>query len=135
MDEEERAELLERVNRQSATVGASLPETITVGGDELALSEFLVETRKLDRIPPETEATLREAKQALRTERKRRVERLESEPLDRETAEAIADDVVGIDRALNALDSIREPSYSERARAAEREDHERWLGFLDTIRE
>ncbi|MEF8830772.1 MAG: DUF5788 family protein, partial [Halobacteriales archaeon] len=120
MDDEERVAMLKRVNRQSATVGASLPETITVGGNELDLPEFLVETRKLDRIPPETKETLQEAKQALRAERKRRVERLESEPLDREPAEALADEIVGIERALNALDSIREPSYGERARAAER---------------
>lgn len=135
MDEDDRVALLERVNRQSATVGASMPETITVGGDELALAQFLIETRKVDRIPPDTEAVLTEAKRTLEDERARRIERIESESLDRDTAEDVADEIVGIDRALNALENVRQPTYSEAADDATIEDHERWLGFLRTIRE
>ncbi|MFB6150332.1 MAG: DUF5788 family protein [Haloarculaceae archaeon] len=133
MDEDERERLLERVNRQTATVGASLPEAITVDGEEFALAEFLIETKKMDRLPPETEETLEAAKRTLRAERSRRIERLESEPLDREEGEDLADEIIGIDRALNALEKIRHPDYAEKSQSAEIEDYKRWLGFLDEV--
>lgn len=133
MDEAAREKLLARVNRQSATVGASLPETVTVGDEELPLAEFVVETRKVPGVPPEHRELLANAKQTLRDERARRVERLESDPIEYETAETLADEIIGIDRALNALENIRQPDYGETARTAAIEDHKRWATFLDTL--
>ena len=133
MDDAARERLLRRVNRQSATVGASLPETVTVGGEELPLAEFVIETRKVPGVPPEHRDPLASAKQTLRAERARRVGRLESEPLDLERAETLADEIIGIDRALNALDNIGQPDYGETARTASIEDHERWTSFLDKL--
>lgn len=133
MDDAVREKLLRRVNRQGATVGASLPETVTVDGEELPLAEFVVETRKVPGVPPESRELLANAKRTLRGERARRLERLESEPIDRETAETLADEIIGIDRALNSLENIRQPDYGESSRAAAIDDHKRWLGFLDTL--
>jgi sorbitol-specific phosphotransferase system component IIBC len=133
MDDDEREALLRRINRGSATVGAQVPETITVHGEELPLAEFIIETRKVDGVPPEAVETLDTAKRALREERAERVDRLETEPLETETAETIADEVVGIDRALNALQTIRHPDYGDEASTAVIDDHKRWLGFLDRI--
>jgi len=134
MDDDEREKLLRRVNHQGATVGASMPETIAIGDEELPLREFVIETRKIDRLPPDTEETLTAAKRALREERARRVERLESAQLDRDAAEELADEITGIDRALNALENVRKPTYSETERSASIDDHKRWLGFLKSIR-
>lgn len=135
MDEAKRSELLERVNRQGATIGAAIPETITVGEDELPLEEFVVETRKLDRIPEDVWPAVREAQRSLEAERERLVERLESDPLETEEAEEIANAIVGIDRALNALGNLRRGDFAEEARTASIEDHKRWKGFLDAVRE
>jgi hypothetical protein len=99
MDDGERDDLLERISRQGATVGASVPETITIGGEEIELAEFLIKTRKLERTPPET----------------------------------IADEIVGIDRALNALETIRHPHYGDLSRAQFVQDNKRWVDFLDQI--
>lgn len=133
MDDAERADLLRRVNRQSATVGATIPETITIHGEELELREFLIETRKVDEITPETSDILSAAKQAFREERAKRVEELETEPLDREAAERLADEIAGIDRALNALRTIRHPDFGAEAHASTIDDHKRWLGFLEAV--
>ncbi|WP_262179819.1 DUF5788 family protein [Haloarcula laminariae] len=133
MDDATREKLLRRVNRQGATVGASLPETVTIDGEALPLAEFVVETRRVPGVPPESRELLASAKKTLRSERARRLERLESDPLDRETAETLADEIVGIDRALNALDNIRQPDYGDTARAAAIDDHKRWTGFLDKL--
>lgn len=113
MDDAAREKLLRRVNRQGATVGASLPETVSIGDDELPLAEFVIETRKVPGGPPEHRELLTTAKKTLRNERGRRLERLESEPVDLKPAETLADEIVGIDRALNALENIRKPDYGE----------------------
>jgi hypothetical protein len=133
MDDAERAELLERVNRKGATIGTSLPETVTVDDEELPLAEFVIETRKVPGVPPEHRDLLDDAKRTLRTERAQRLERLEEAPLDVETAETLADEIVGIDRALNALENIRQPDYGDTAKTAAIDDHKRWATFLDQL--
>ena len=133
MNNTERDELLARVNRQSATVGASIPETITVDGHELELREFLIESRKIDELPPETSALVSRARQLFATERQQRVEQLKTDPLTREEAERLADEIIGIDRAQNALKTIRHPDFGEESRHTTIDDHKRWLSFLDSI--
>ena len=133
MDDAERAELLERVNRKGATIGASLPETVTVGDEELPLAEFVIETRKVPGVPPEHRDLLDDAKRTLRAERAQRLERLEEAPLDVATGEQLADEIVGIDRALNALENIRQPDYGDTAKTAAIDDHKRWATFLDQL--
>ncbi|NGM68693.1 hypothetical protein G6M89_06665 [Natronolimnobius sp. AArcel1] len=134
MDTAERRNLLERANRQSATIGQELPETITVGDDELPLEEFLIETRKVDGIPDEAKPLLHETRKELTNERKRLVQRLESAPIDREEGDEIVEAIAGIDRAANALRSLRRGRFGSESRSATLEDHERWLEFVDTIR-
>ncbi|ELZ53797.1 MULTISPECIES: DUF5788 family protein [Halorubrum] len=130
----EREALLDRVNSQSATVGASVPDEIEIDGNPVDLSAFIVETRKVDAVPPATDRKVTAARERLRTERERRVERLETAALDRETAESIAEEVIGIDRALNALEGIRRPGFADEHHADTLESHERWLAFVDQVR-
>jgi len=133
MDEAEREQLLKRVNRQSATVGASIPETITVDGQELELKEFLVETRKIETLPPETSELVSRVRQRFAVEREHRLDRLKHDQLTSEEAEQLAEEIIGIDRARNALKTIRHPSFGEEARTNSIEDHKRWLSFVDSI--
>ncbi|APW97109.1 hypothetical protein CHINAEXTREME_04700 [Halobiforma lacisalsi AJ5] len=135
MDESERQELLEDVNRQSATVGRSIPDTLTVGDEELPLEEFLIETRKVDGIPDDLKPLVRDTQRKLSQERERLVERLESEPLEREAAEEIADTIVGIDRALNALRSLRRDGFAAETKSASLDDHKRWVEFMQSVRD
>lgn len=134
MDTAERRDLLERANRQSATIGQELPDRITVGDDDLHLEEFIIETRKVEGIPDDARPLLRETEQELTNERKRLVERLESAPIDREEGEAIVEQIVGIDRASNALRSLRRDRFGSNVQSATLEGHERWLEFVDAIR-
>lgn len=133
MDDRKRAELLQQVNRQSATVGATIPDTIPIQGTEIELAEFIIETRGIDQLPPESETILSEAKRTFREARADRVEQIESAALDREEAETLADEIVGIDRALNALETIRHPDFGDQAKAVTIDDHKRWLGFVEEL--
>ena len=134
IDDTTRAELLERVNRQSATVGAKTPATITIDGTEIDLHAFLSETRNLPEIPPGTKDLVSTAKQRLKTERDERVERLKTDQtLDEETAETLAEEIIGLDRARNALDGVYRPNYGEEAHNMTIDDYKRWLGFVEAI--
>lgn len=135
MDEAERRELLERVNRQSATIGRDIPDSITIGDEDVPLDEFLIETREVKGIPEDVKPLVREAQRTLSEERERLVERLESEPLDREEAEELADTIVGVDRALNALRSLRGSGFAAEARSSTIDDHKRWVDFMKSIRD
>jgi regulator of protease activity HflC (stomatin/prohibitin superfamily) len=130
----EREALLDRVNSQGATIGATVPDEIEIDGDAVDLSAFIVETRKVDTVPPALDRKVTAARESLRSERERRVERLETEPIDRETAEALAEAVIGIDRALNALEGIRRPGFADEHHADTLAGHERWLAFVDQVR-
>lgn len=134
MDDTEREEYLSEVRRKGSTIGAELPELIEIGGDEIELDEFLIETRKVERIPPEAEAKIKEAKRLLRAEREDRLDRLENGPIDHDTADTLVAEINGLDRALNALGNIRHPDYGEQSREMTIEDHKKWLGFIDDVR-
>ncbi|KOX96237.1 DUF5788 family protein [Halorubrum tropicale] len=134
IDDGVREALLDRVNSPSATVGASVPDEVEIDGSAVDLSAFIVETRKVDAVPPALDRKVTAARESLRAERARRVERLESDPLGRETAEALADEVVGIDRALNALEGIHRPGFADEHHADTLAGHERWLAFVDQVR-
>lgn len=135
MDESERQEYLREVESDSSIIGATLPETIDIGGEEIALDEFLVETRKIDEIPPDAQATIEEAKRVLRDERAQLVDRLKNDQLSHETADALVEKINGLDRALSALENIDCPGFGEVSRNALGEDYKRWLGFLDQVKQ
>jgi hypothetical protein len=48
----ERKQLLERIQRESATVGATIPDEITVQGEEIDLQQLVFEIRRRDTTPP-----------------------------------------------------------------------------------
>jgi len=134
IDADSRAALVERVNRQSATVGATTPETITINDTVIDLHEFLIETRNLPEIPPGTKDLVSTAKRRLTTEREARVERLKTEEsLSEAAAETLAEEIIGIDRARNALDGVYRPDYGEEAHNMTIDDYKRWLGFVESI--
>ncbi|MGB9963837.1 DUF5788 family protein [Halobacterium hubeiense] len=130
MREFERKQLLERVDREAATVGASIPETLDVQGEELELREFVFEVKAVDRVPADRREDVEEAKKLLRRERMERRERLEDGDITREEGEELVDAIVGIDRALNALESLGTTSLEAEIEANERADKKRWFSFL-----
>jgi hypothetical protein len=130
MREFERKQLLERVDREAATVGASIPDTLDVQGEEFELREFVFEVKKLDSVPAERREDVQEAKKLLRRERLQRRERLEEADITREEGEEVVNAIIGIERALNALESLGTTSIEAEIEASERADKKRWFSFL-----
>lgn len=128
-----REALLDRVTRKGATIGERIPAEITVEGVSFPLREFVWETKRTGRVPPERRDEVRSVRATLESERKSRLERLRSDPLTREEAEALADAIVGIDRALVALGNVNETELDDRRKEAYVEDNRRWLSFIDKL--
>jgi uncharacterized protein YyaL (SSP411 family) len=126
----ERKQLLERVEREGATVGASIPDEITVQGEEIALQEFVFEIRRRDSVPPGERDRVEQAKRNLRRERLQRKQRLEDETLTFEEGEQLVEAIVGLDRALNELEALGPVDVAAEAQAEEVADRKRWTRFL-----
>jgi len=128
--EYERKRLLERVNREGATVGADIPETIDVQGEAVNLREFVFEIKRRDTIPEGERERVDRAKKNLRRERLQRLQRIEDGEVSYEEGERLAESIVGIDRALNALEQLRPADLEGEAAAQEAADQKRWVRFL-----
>ncbi|WP_181684836.1 DUF5788 family protein [Halorhabdus salina] len=126
----ERKQLLERVEREGATVGAEIPETIEIDEVSLDLQAFVFETRQQDSIPSTHRERVEDVKTKLRRERVARKERLESAEISRETGEQLVESIIGIDRALHALDDLDSADLEQERAAAEMGDRKRWVRFL-----
>jgi hypothetical protein len=128
--EYERKQLLERVEREGATVGADIPETIDVQGESVDLREFVFEIKRRETVPAGERDRVEEAKKNLRRERLQRKQLLEDGDVTRAEGEEIAAAIVGIDRALNALESLGPTDLEREAEAKEVADRKRWMSFL-----
>ena len=133
MDEYERKLLIERIGREGATVGVSIPEQVTVQGQEVDLHEFVFEIKRRDTIPSGERERVEEAKKNLRRERLERKQRIERGEIDFEEGERLAESIVGIDRALEALESLGPSDIEGEAKRQEAMDQKRWMNFLKQV--
>jgi len=126
-----RKQLVERIEREGATVGADIPETIDVQGEAVDLQKFVFEIKKRDTIPKGERERVEQAKKNLRRERLQRKQRIEdAEDLSYEEGEQLASAVIGIDRALNALENLEPTDIGREQQAQRAADKKRWMQFL-----
>jgi hypothetical protein len=133
MKELERERLLDRSNRGSTRVGKSIPEQITVQGDEVELREFVFETKRLDTVPERERERIERMKEQLKRERLQRRQRIENDDISYERGERLVAGIVGIDRALTALDSLEPTALEDETREARIDEEKRWMDFLRQI--
>jgi len=134
VSEERREELLERISKRGSTIGERIPEQITIDGEEIALRSFVWETKKQGVVPPEQRDSVHRVRATLKRERDRLKNRLKTGSLSSTEAESTADTIVGIDRALAALKSLREPDLQEHSHKEYVESNRRWVNFINQLR-
>ncbi|WP_436934477.1 DUF5788 family protein [Halovenus marina] len=130
MEEFERKRLLERIEREGATIGAEIPDAIQIQGEEINLQEFVFEIRRRDTIPAGERDRVERAKKNLRRERLQRKQRIEDEQMTVEEGKRLARSIIGIDRALNELQTLDPPDIEQEAQLEETKDRKRWMQFL-----
>jgi hypothetical protein len=128
--EYERKQLLERVNREAATVGSAIPEEIELQGETVDLREFVFEIKRRETVPAGERERVERAKRNLRRERRERLERIEAGEVSFEAGERLAESIIGIDRALDALEQLRPVDVQQEAERQAAADRKRWLNFL-----
>ena len=130
MQEYERKQLLERIDRESSTLGVEIPERIEIQGEEIELREFVFEIKRRETVPTGERDRVEQAKRNLRRERLERRERIEDGEVSFEAGEQLAEAIIGIDRALEALESLKSESIEAEAKRQEAADTKRWMDFL-----
>ncbi|WP_324758619.1 DUF5788 family protein [Haloarcula sp. GH36] len=130
MKEFERKQLLERIEREGATVGADIPDEIIVQGEEIELQSFVFEIKRRETIPRGERDRVDRAKKNLRRERLQRKQRIEDGDVSYDRGEELANAIIGIDRALNALEQLGPANIEQEQRAQEAADKKRWMKFL-----
>lgn len=130
MKDYQRKLLLERIDREGATVGVQIPETIEVQGEDVDLREFVFEIKRRDTYPPGERERVENAKKNLRRERLQRRQRIEDDEVDFEEGERLAQSIIGISRALEALQQLESPDIEGEAERQEAADRKRWVSFL-----
>ena len=130
MKEYEREILLERIGRDGATVGADIPERIDVQGESIDLQEFVFEIKRRETVPLGERDRVERAKKNLRRERLERKQLIEDREVDFEEGEEVAGAIIGIDRALNALESLGPTDIETEQQRKEAADTKRWMNFL-----
>ncbi|SEN20100.1 hypothetical protein SAMN05216388_100241 [Halorientalis persicus] len=130
MQEFQRKQLLERIEREGATVGADIPDEIEVQGDSIDLSTFVFEIKRRDTVPKGERERVEQAKKNLRRERLQRKQRIEEDDITFEEGEQIAQAIIGIDRALNALENLGPTNLEQEAELKDTQDQKRWTKFL-----
>ncbi len=130
MREYRRKQLLERIGRDGATVGRSIPDRIEIQGEEIALREFVFEIRRRETIPSGERDRVERAKRNLRRERRERKRRIEDGQISYEEGERLAEAIIGIDRALTELESLGPVDVEREAETNKTADRKRWLQFL-----
>lgn len=130
MQEYQRKQLLERIGKESATLGVEIPDRIEVQGQDVNLHEFVFEIKRLDRVPKGERERVERAKKNLRRERLARKQRIEEADISFEEGEELAEAIIGIDRALEALGSLGPVDVEAEAKRQEAADTKRWVSFL-----
>jgi hypothetical protein len=130
VQEYERKQLLERIGREGATVGADIPERIEVQGEPVDLREFVFEIKQRDTIPSGERERVEQAKKNLRRERLERKRSIEHDDITREEGEDLVNAIIGIDRALNALENLGPTDLEGEIERQEMADRKRWMNFL-----
>ena len=130
VQEYERKQLLERIGRESATLGVDIPERIEVQGTAVDLQDFVLEIKRRETVPAGERERVEQAKKNLRRERLERKRRIEDGDVSFEEGDREADAIVGIDRALEALESLDREDIEAEAERQEAMDKKRWMSFL-----
>lgn len=132
MQEFERERLLSRVDRPGA-VGGEIPERAELQGEEVALREFVLAVNRYEEVPEGERERVDELLSALRRERLQRRQRLAEADLTVSEGEALVETVEGLDRAINALESLDSVGLAEADRRQTVADARAWTSFLRKV--
>lgn len=132
MEPFERERLLDRVDRPGA-VGEAIPERVDVQGSTVALREFVLEVNRHETVPDAERDRVDDLLSELRRERLQRRQRLRDADLTKPEGESLVETIAGLDRAINALESLDAVGLAEAERRQTVADAKAWTSFLRDV--
>lgn len=132
MRDHERRVLRERVDRETATIGASIPESVTIDDETIALAEEVHRLQRANSLDAEDRGAIEGLLVGLRQRRTELVRQLEQdETLDWDAGEGLVDRIIGIDRARSVLRNLDEEiDIESEIQQQTVADMERWRTFI-----
>lgn len=131
MNQQKRQELLSRAQRSSRTVGKEIPDELTVQGATLNLNELIFECKRLDTVPEQRQDEIEELIRDLQRERLQRKHQIENGDITIEEGKELVRSIQGIERAINALESITSPAIGEQLRQKQLDDARDLLSLIE----
>lgn len=136
MEKHQRDKLLAKIEREGATVGHSIPEVISIDGEELELSKLVFNIQDTRDIPEDSFESLKSLKQVLRQERNSRVDTIEAGDISYSKGEQLVEEIIGIDRALHLLENLGgDTSIEKQSEVNELKRTKKWREFVQKIQE
>lgn len=116
LNEQQREELLDQIYQTSGTVGRSIPETIRLGDESVPLRKFYFEVSDREELQEEDRESIEEILSYLRRKRLALIQRIQKREVDYETGKTLVPKIRDLDRAINAFESLDDPSFEEQLR-------------------
>jgi hypothetical protein len=109
-----------------------MPDELTVQGTTVKLNDFIFECKRLETVSEERADQIEDLKHDLQRERLERKQRIENDDITNEEGEQLVQSILGIDRAINALESLDRPGVGEQLRQKRLDDARELISLLDT---
>ncbi len=131
MKEYERKSLLAKVEKDSASLGSEIPETIEVQGENINLRNLIFSDLKDDLDGD----FIYELENKLKDEKKDLYNTLKEGKISYDEGLDIVERISGIERALTILNKSSEDiDINKKIKRKEKKDYERWVNFLKKVR-
>lgn len=132
MKKYERNKLLEKIDKDSISIGAKIPKSVEVQGEEIKIRKLIFGDFDLSK---KNNVDYSIVKNNLRKKRKELYKSLEEDELTYKRGLEIVEKISGIDRAINALKGMNDDTdLNKKIEKKEKQDYERWIGFLKKVK-
>lgn len=134
---DERARMLSRIHSLVYWVGMLIPEQELLGDSEIDLREVVYNLTNKEKLTPEEVEQVNELIRLLKVKEHDLEKKLEHDPLTRDAAKGILEEVCGLLRAIDELRSVETFEKAEFRKTEvlrKLEDAKRWQNFVESIK-
>lgn len=135
MDESERKLLLDRLDRDSLTLGTSIPDKIVVQNEDVPLRDIVFKVCSDGEISDAYEMDIDGLKRVLRREMNDCIDTIENDDMTYQRGIELVDKVGIIQRSLNVLESPEEgKSIEQQSNLSDAQNTKRWREFVSKVK-
>jgi hypothetical protein len=134
---DERAKMLARIHSLVYWVGMLIPERELLGGSEMDLREVVYNLTSKEKLSPEDVQHVNELIRLLKEKERSLEKRLSNDPMSRDAARDMLEEICGLLRAIDELrsvETVEKAEFRKREVLSRVEDAKRWQKFVEAIK-